>query len=421
MTDARKHHSVPQSLLRQFADTREQLFGYDKHSGQSFPTSVGDAAAERDFYSATLGGVRVSWEPAFQLLDDQFAEVVHGLGSTSSLSDLQPAVRANVPVAVTTQLLRTQLQRTSPADIIGQLNAIGEPWGVESLAITETESRLLHLARLLGIHEIAEVLRTKDVALLQVDRSEQVLWLSDNPVILNNSFPYGRIGLAAPGIEIYLPISPIRCLALFCPSIAEQIRESFDASHPRPHLAERLYVDLLNGIDHGQLVPISGEFIRFLNERQVAQSSRFLYSSQRAFSLADSVLDIRPELRSVTSMFTVGELGASPAQLNGMPAGTFLLLETGHRHHVLPVIDHSDVIRNGGIAVSVLDETKLSLLDPEETFDSATLIVDRQAVRYGRGVVLARETRAGSRVVLVKHANPSLQALMEAISDPPPR
>jgi hypothetical protein len=418
MTTARKHHTVPESLLHQFVtpDNPEQVHVYDKQHRVTFPpVSISDAGAKRDFYALGSGELRVSWEPAFQRLDDRLAEVLRELTACENLAQVDAAIQADIPVLVATQLLRTRLQRTSVTDLAAQLNAIGEGLGIERIEFSDTDARLVHLLRLLGIQELADELGTKDIVLLQSANADNVLWISDNPVVLHNTFPYGRVGVTAPGIEIYFPIGPKRCLALYCKSIGEQIRESLDPDHPRPRLSNRLYEDLLRGIDQGCTVLISAEFVSFLNERQICQSSRFLYSSRPEFDLAERVLREQPSLGTIESLFKLGEVGAASPPFRNMPPGTFLLLESGHSHHVLPVIDRSAECGQGSIAVTILDELKFRTINASTGFDSVTLIVDGNAMRQMREVVLASESYEGEQVLLVKHMNPGLQAMMETI------
>jgi len=68
--------------------------------------------------------------------------------------------------------------------------------------------------------------------------AQHPFWLSDNPVVLHNDEdlgPRGNIGLAVPGIQVYLPVSPTLLLGLLCFSqeakirAAEQVHASFCA------------------------------------------------------------------------------------------------------------------------------------------------------------------------------------------------
>ncbi len=51
--------------------------------------------------------------------------------------------------------------------------------------------------------------------------------ISDNPVAMHNAKdfgPLGNLGLAVEGIEVYLPLSASRCLAMYCPIIMKEVR-----------------------------------------------------------------------------------------------------------------------------------------------------------------------------------------------------
>lgn len=402
--------------MRQFAtpENPKKVHVYDKQRRITFPpVSIADAGAERDFYAVGSGELRVSWEPAFQRLDDRLAEVLRELTACENLPEVGAAIRDDIPVLVATQLLRTRLQRTSVTTLAAQLNTLGEGLGIKRFEFSDTDARLAHLQHLLGIQELADELTKKDIVLLH--SANGGLWISDNPVVLQNTFPYGRVGVAAPGIEIYFPIGPKRCLALYCKSIGEQIRESLDPDHPRPRLSKRLYQDLLRGIDQGVIVSISAEFVTFLNELQIGQSSRFLYSARSDFDFANRILRGRPSLGTVTSLVKLGKLGAAAPPFRDMPPGTFLLLESGHSHHLLPVIDRSEQCGNGSIAVTILDELKFRTINDSNVFDSASLIVDGHVMNLMREIVLASESFKGEQVFVVKHTNLGLQTLMETI------
>lgn len=411
MTEPRKHHSVPRSLLRQFAGNNQSLlFVYDKERDKVIRASPNDSGAERDFYVIKDGLLRLNWEPAFQQLDDRLAHILHALTSISALSDIGAALRSEIPLLAATQLLRTKLQRTSIADVAAQLNATFEPLGIEQIDISDAEIRRTHLQHLLGIAEVAKVLGTKDMLLLSATDTSSTLWISDNPVVMFNNFPYGHFGIAASGIEIYFPISPTRCLAFYCPSIADQIRESLDPSHPRPNLTDPIFSKILEGIDHETLVPIDHKFVAFLNELQVRQSSRFLYSPSHDLRPAAQILSLHPSIKSVKAPLKLGEMGTAP-QFPQMPLGTFLLMERGHKHDLLPVIDRSNPGDTSYLSVRVLNEVKLSTIDTTVQFDAATLIVDRYPMRYMREVVVTREMREKERVLVVQHADPGLDVM----------
>ncbi len=71
--------------------------------------------------------------------------------------------------------------------------------------------------------------------------------LSDHPLGMHNQIdhsPYGSIGLAVKGIEMYLPLSPTLTLAMFCPSVGQIFHEGADRVRAlelnAPHLLAKL-------------------------------------------------------------------------------------------------------------------------------------------------------------------------------------
>ena len=115
MNEPRKHHTVPQSLLRQFAidRARKRVAVFDKTTSRSFGASIEDAGAQRDFYSIGTGDQRLNLESVFQELDSRLAAVVTSLATAQRLDELPSDSVADIPTLFAVQLLRTNLQRTS--------------------------------------------------------------------------------------------------------------------------------------------------------------------------------------------------------------------------------------------------------------------------------------------------------------------
>ncbi len=406
VNEPKKHHYVPRSVLRNFSIGGEQrsVFVFDKNSGRSFASAIGDAAAERDFYRVDLGERHINFEPLFQDLDDRLASLVAKLTTRPSLRALDRADRYDLAVVTACQLLRTKLQRTSSMEVARQLSQRLEESGVgpPEETLDEQQARLGSLRRLLALEEIAAVLAGKDLVLVKT--SSPVLWTSDNPVVFCNTFPYGRPALAAPGVEVYHPIAPGLCLAFLCRSLGEILAESLDPEHPRPATGTPLMPRLLASIREG--VPLDGDdnYSNYLNELQIRYSSRFLYSSRDDFGLATEVLTSNPSLREVRTRVTVGKMGTWLPPNPDMPSGTWLVVESGYRHHILPVTLIED--DSWAFAFTTTDETKLMLMERDSPFESVTLYTDGHALQMIRGVVFQYLERNGLRYVRVQHADP---------------
>jgi hypothetical protein len=141
----------------------------------------------------------------------------------------------------------------------------------------------------------------KDLLLYRTDAIRRFI-ISDHPVTLNNTLNpgdgiRGTLGLAVPGIEIYLPISSELTLAYLCPSIGEMHDE----------LARRL--KLLGGFvneyafyfiqarDTGKALMLEPENVRFQNSLQILNAERFLISSISNFKDAVEIIKEHPEAK----------------------------------------------------------------------------------------------------------------------------
>ena len=65
MADAKKHHYIPQFLLRNFAfDRRRRLYVFGKRTDRVFVASVADVAAENRLYEFSIDGPTITLEPS---------------------------------------------------------------------------------------------------------------------------------------------------------------------------------------------------------------------------------------------------------------------------------------------------------------------------------------------------------------------
>lgn len=421
MNNPRKHHVVPQSVLSQFSidGNGRNIFVYDKARMCSYPLPIRDAAAERDFYSVEFEGKLINFELLFDEIDSQLATIEQKLSASEDPSDIFSEYREAICTVAATQLLRTKLQRTSPAALIEQLRAISAGMGlVEPEVTSDTTSRLLHLRSLLELDKVTSYLVKKDLLLFCSTDSTCSFMISDNPVVLHNTLPYGQKGLNAPGIEIYLPIAWDRCLAFYCPSIAKIIRESVDPKHPRPVTDNPFLISVLHGIETRSIVKSGSVFVQFINSLQVLQSSRFLYCNRNDFSLAERILRKNPELKEISTLMRLGKLGEAngPAK---MPSGEYLVFESGHYHHVLQIVDHSGKFQSFGIVFTTTDLSKLAYIQHDSPFDCVTLYRDGKAMQVMREAILNMIMYDGISYFHVRHRDDGLNALMGTITSRP--
>jgi Protein of unknown function (DUF4238) len=127
------------------------------------------------------------------------------------------------------------------------------------------------------------------VCLLLETRMSDPFFVSDNPIALHNQNdfgPYGNLGLAVPGIEIYFPITPTLTLTFFEPSILERL-----------DTLSRHGEELIRAAQTGGRAHCANENVMFLNSLQVINASRFVMSVTKNFALATRMLEEKPHLR----------------------------------------------------------------------------------------------------------------------------
>lgn len=245
---AEKQHYVPQFILRQFLcnQAKEQVAVYDKHEDTSFVTSIKNIMAERRFNDFAIDDGLLSFEPIAGLIESKVAPHYQRIVETRQL-DRTDGERAALAVLVAFQFVRTKAHRELRKDFAEQAKKTVEAMGASMEQVEGwqplTEDRLKE-HHLIGIYdsltEFAGLIGAKDF-LLSSSARDRAFYLGDNPVCLHNSNDfgaYGNLGVAVPGIEIYLPLSADLMLCAWCPSILNGIRKNL--ADVKPQRAEAL-------------------------------------------------------------------------------------------------------------------------------------------------------------------------------------
>ena len=163
---SKKHHYVPQSVLRGFSfdQKQTQIHVFDKIKMTSFTSSVYNAGCENQFNTVEIEGQTVSFECLFQTNDDQLARLLNKIRNDRSLAGLIPEDRFALSEVVAAQMIRTKLVRTTLRSIAEQLSktlreAGIDPGDIDGFAIpTDQEIRRAALASFLDLQEIVDSL-----------------------------------------------------------------------------------------------------------------------------------------------------------------------------------------------------------------------------------------------------------------------
>lgn len=396
---SKKHHYVPMSLLKNFsvANKGKQVCVFDKKKCSSYATAVRDAGSENHFNTLVVeDGSHVNFEGAFQRVDDRLAAVVRKIQRTRALAALSAQDRVDIAHMIPVLLLRVQMQRNFYPEMNEQLRAFIERVGGDASEeaiprITENDARRLSLQQLADSHKFVPLLLDKDW-ILSTTTDELPFWISDNPVVMVNAYPYGDVGMSAQGIEVCLPISSTILLSLACTTIANKQGDPGFAEFLRSEPTMKLRED---GV---------GRY----NGLQVSRSTRFIYGNDRRFEQARRILREHPEVGDPRSAPGMSSVPVKP----GMPDGLWLVAYGVRTHHMLRL--ERWVNADGGISAQVDAEhsDELRTMLDDGPFSLIEIYRERRA---GRGMRDVSIKEVSEREIRIEHTDESRRRLMQQI------
>jgi hypothetical protein len=328
-------HYVPQMLLRGFAYRRKKewyVYAFDKQVERAFPTNIRNIAAERGFYEFMLKGQSFRYEQTLSSLEYNTSSAFSKLLDSGRVSTLSEEDRSWVSVFLAAQHVRTKNFRQSLLDMDRRLCELitssgGNPHKVKGYRPFRNEDELKYFVlRFLmeNLSNFASHMMSKQWVLMETTPSRP-FWIGDNPVAMHNfqNFgPYGNIGLAIPGIEIYLPIHREKTLCLWCPTLLERMRRQLEEAqsslrqlraytvigagldtsviHQQIREFDALVSKLggdIQRIEEGRSISSSPENVIYLNTLQARWADRYVMSPTAEFSLIRRMLKDFPESR----------------------------------------------------------------------------------------------------------------------------
>lgn len=302
-------HYVPKFLLRNFVKAgTQQVWVCDKQNDNIFSTNIKNIAAEKGFYNFGKSEDVQSLEQDLATLETKISELLKKIISEKSIKWLSSEDRGWISVFVVIQQQRTLHQRESLLHFDGVLRAKLKDMGIAPEEVEnynpldEDSVRQLSMGLLLAMGKQFPLISEKKWVLLRTKRTNP-FYISDNPISLQNTKGLpgrGSIGLAVKGIEIYLPLSSTLTLAMYCPSIVEEMQDGFEKcerlSVDMPKSEEEFYSKLArlekfkDGFVEGVPVDCSDEMILNLNYLQVRYAERQVYCEKNSFQLVQDML-----------------------------------------------------------------------------------------------------------------------------------
>lgn len=296
----KNQHYVPQAILRRFTGDEGQLYVYDKWERRKFSSPTRNVASENGFYDAQLGDTFFSVDPAMDRVENANLCAIDSLVVNRSLSPLTELDRWRLAYFFAIQAMRTRAAR----DMLSQMETglrkalpskkLDESQMPPGFFMDEEQLKALSLSNLKLALRLAPHLINKHWVLEGPPEGE-AFFISDNPVVRQNANPatafWSNNGFACPGMQVYIPLSPTLTLCFLCDTLVSELRQLRDSS-PEPQMA----VPVLDALDSGDAAPIPSETVVHQNSLQVAQSTRFLFSSTGDFALVEDMLSTNPEL-----------------------------------------------------------------------------------------------------------------------------
>lgn len=307
-------HYVPRFILKQFCEKNDQIWVFDKHKGIKFKTNIKNIAAENGFYDFEISGQKATLELSISEIEGQASEVLRKIVKNKKLSVIDDNEKNFLSHFFSLQFVRTKQWRHMWGGLNNEIMRAffkkdSGSEDIEEIKESDDEdTKLQHMQSIQDSDEFAPAFLNKTWVLLESTKRNG-FWISDNPISFqnNNKFgPYGNIGLNVTGIEIYVPLSKNLSLGLWCPSIKENFKKAISQykilSSVAPEMLPKIIPNpksiegIIEGMDKG--VPISSTMDNIINYNslQVSFASRFVFSNNNDFSLAEKMIKTDPDL-----------------------------------------------------------------------------------------------------------------------------
>jgi len=236
-------HYVPRLLLRRHAvdptasKGSERVWCYDKSTDKVFQPNIKGIASGKGFYELERDEGTWSLEASLTDLETKVSPILERINTKRALSGITKEDRFTLSAFLAVQFVRTQaardyiqtLNRTVLSELIAKGIGPDQFEGMRELSDDEIKEMFLQTLSDAPAN-FAPHFFSKHWYLTS-SRTNDPFYLGDHPVVLENPFnksSYGAMGLASPGICIYLPLSPTLCLGLLDRAVLMQVRERRD-------------------------------------------------------------------------------------------------------------------------------------------------------------------------------------------------
>lgn len=272
-------HYVPQFYLRNFSikSSGKSLYCFDKHTSNRFIANIRNIGCEKYFYDTPKGDQSV--EKSLGKIESILSVAYNKLITNKDLNKLNWTERVSIANFVATQEIRTREMREYAKDMVKQITAKLSKYKLSEEIKKQLEEvdtaeypREFQMRMFENVKEFSNIILSMKWILIE-NKTKMLFWTSDHPINRFNPIkdPLGNLGYLSRGIQIFFPLTPRLSLCL-CDLI-----EYFT------------YLDRMRTFNINNII--------FQNHLQMRWSTRFIFSQDNEFSLAEKILKEEPSLK----------------------------------------------------------------------------------------------------------------------------
>jgi hypothetical protein len=330
---AEKQHYVPQVLLRLHASDpsakrgAEKVWCFDKQTDKVFPANIRGVLAGTRFYEVEVNGQTLSIEEPLSEIEGLLSPILARLVREQKLASVSKD-RYTIASFCAVQMLRTQGFRDRIKDLNEGVAEALHKRGIDPSQVSNFKTLSDEEIKAFSMDMLADAPRKYAPHFLSKfwhligTTPDDPFHVGDHPVVVDNDFRRGpgTLGLASPGVTIYLPLSPTLCLAMTDPALIEDLfegarkvragHEEFEKSIEADGFQAR-GAALLNVMKDNrdrvnqQIRPMESglpsahepQVVTRVNSLQMLYAGRWIVSSKPDFSLPVKMLADDPGLR----------------------------------------------------------------------------------------------------------------------------
>jgi len=236
---AEVQHYVPQVLLRLHVNDAwakrgsEQVWCFDKKTQNVFSPNIRGVLSGARFYEVEVNGQTLSLEEPLSEIEGLLRPILARLVREQKLASLSNDDRFTIASFCAAQMVRTQRFRDHIKDMSEDIAEALRKRGIDPSQVSNFKMLSDKEIKAFSMDMLADAPRKYAPHFLSKfwqligATPDDPFHLGDHPLVLGNDFDRGRgpLGLASPGVTIYLPLSATLCLAMTDPALIEELFE----------------------------------------------------------------------------------------------------------------------------------------------------------------------------------------------------